>query len=254
MPDFHQSVPSPAPGLKPPPFQFSEATRESVRAPVPEDFSVPARFIAFSGVILGILMVAAGKLFYFYVPRIPYPFPVAVALFAVGWAVAALLEYIAFRGLVWDDLAGFRTKERIVGPAPEAAALPPVINKLDWIVQTPSGQYYLGEFDLPQSLILEWCTAAVEGRSLAIGNWAPRFALPNGQGGEARYQQFLDQLAKGENRVVQNKGGSAGWKPTAFGWNVIVATLNSGSRGLATPALPRAEDEKPAALPAHTQR
>jgi hypothetical protein len=131
------------------------------------------------------------------------------------------------------------TVETIESGAPAVPMLPAprIVRPVEWSVKTPNGKYVLGDFDLSPQLIAEWCQAAAEGRSLAINNWKEKFALPDGSGGQLRYEQFLDQLV--HRGALKKVGGSVGYRPTALGWNVVVGTLNGG----APPTLPAPEDE-----------
>lgn len=70
------------------------------------------------------------------------------------------------------------------------------------------GAIAFGEIDLDPQLVIDWCQAARNQRSLAYSAWEPRFALPDGTKGRERYQAFRDWLVA--QNIAEEAGGNVG--------------------------------------------
>ena len=77
----------------------------------------------------------------------------------------------------------------------------------------PSGPHTLkmGDIEIEPQLLIDWCDAAWNRRSLAFGVWERRFALPDGTKGRREYQAFRDELVK--LQYAEEVGGNVGIRP-----------------------------------------
>ena len=79
---------------------------------------------------------------------------------------------------------------------------------------TGNNSVRIGEVDVPPKLLIDWCNAAWNRRSLSYTAWESRFALPDGTRGRERYQEFRAWLVKQE--YAEEVGGNVGlrvrWK------------------------------------------
>lgn len=121
MGTLNQSTPL-APPIKPPAFQFSEATRETVRPPTPEDFTVSAKFTIFAGLIVALLALALA-VGICRAAHAKVDFVLVLCWFIGWWAIGAASAYIFFIGQIWQNLTGFVTTETIKGPEPQTMPL-----------------------------------------------------------------------------------------------------------------------------------
>lgn len=93
------------------------------------------------------------------------------------------------------------------------------------------GSFKFGEVDIEPALLIEWCQAAWERRSLAISTWQDRFCLPDGTRGRIRYEAFRDWLVT--QGYAETVGGNVGLRPC---WNNQEAVTFIGGFAQANPA------------------
>jgi len=83
---------------------------------------------------------------------------------------------------------------------------PPV--EVHYTLEKGKGMLRMGQIDINPALLMDWCRAASEGRSLAFAAWEQRFALPDGTSGRERYTHFRNWLV--HEGFAEEAGGNVG--------------------------------------------
>lgn len=155
------------------------------------------------GLLLFLLLATAAS--------IAWSFPWKWALLA-GTSGAFVLFVVvvsyAFReNLLWivEEVIGYdANQDGHVGPPVE----------VHYTLEKGGGMLRLGQIDVNPQLLMDWCKAASEGRSLAFAAWEQRFALPDGTQGRERYTHFRNWLV--HEGFAEEAGGNVGLR---IRWN-----------------------------------
>ena len=98
--------------------------------------------------------------------------------------------------------------------APEPVPPPPTVVKTHYELPTGPNTVRIGEIDVDPELVIAWCQAACQNRSLAYTAWERKFALDDGTHGRQRYEAFRAYLVK--EGFAEEAGGNVGlrvcWK------------------------------------------
>lgn len=77
-------------------------------------------------------------------------------------------------------------------------------------------QQIRGMLGVEDTLVIDWCRAAIKGNSLAVNSWSSRFALPDGTEGKARYKTFQTHLIN--RKLAHPPRGNKSITLTPAGW------------------------------------
>ena len=101
--------------LAPPRTPFKEATRESTRAPTPEDFSVPNKWIQVGALYAAGLAAAIYGIACYLKDSWHFDIVVLLGVFVILGLSAAFIIWVIFARTYWGGLNATTTVEKITG-------------------------------------------------------------------------------------------------------------------------------------------
>lgn len=128
--------------------------------------------------------------------------------------------------------------ERISNTPPEARELAPVDPQTSWVLITGPNTRIMGQFNVPPTLLTDWCQAAYNSQSLAYAAWVPRFCQEFGGRGRDKFEEFRAEWIRRE--LAEDAKGNVGLRLTdPLGWAFVEqALVRQGLLRVETPPTP----------------
>ena len=150
------------------------------------------------GLFLFLLLATAASIAWSF----PWKWALLAATTGASLLFVVVLGYAFRENLLWivEEVIGYDAdQDGHIGQ-------PPV--EVHYTLEKGAGMLRMGQIDINPALLMDWCRAASEGRSLAFAAWEQRFALPDGTQGRERYTHFRNWLV--HEGFAEEAGGNVG--------------------------------------------